>query len=452
VPGAPGLLHTPAEKPKTATEEWLATLQQQQRDIATRGVLLNDAVKQKADAEAAKSMALQASTFQAVADAKDRMAQEASARAQAQKDADAADAQSKARVAEVANRKIDPNRFWHNMSFPQQVLGVLGMALGAFGAARTHSPNFAFQMLQSAVDRDVAAQRDDIQNSKDANAELDKMAHAKYGRSMDQAQFDAHQRLDAYNYALQQSQAQAGSYDSDISQANAQILQQQLQGKVDEEKATIAQQIYGVQRQQEVAKANAAAAPYFAAQKAAKERQEQYNKLVSEGMERGLSLDAASAVALTRMGVVGGKTAAVAGGISYPGMPKEGGAGNKGQQEVQDARAEIQQNIDELRKLADESGRMGLWSADAKARANAIRATIIQKLPLADVGSKRPPSESDRQILEDRVPDVTSSHLWSGSTGPNAQLDVLSKSLAGPAPAAQAPEDVNGAVGFTPGK
>lgn len=306
--GAPATGKPGEPKPLTATQEWLNQLEQQQRDAATRGVLLDDAIKKKADAESAKAIAVQAGTFEATQQAKDRMQQEAAARQSAMKDADEADAQSKQRAIDLGNRKIDPMRVWHNASVPQQILGALAMAFGAFGAALAKTPNFAMQMIQGAVDRDIDAQKTEIQNAKDSNAELAKLSREKYGRAMDQQTFDAHQRLDAYNYAMQQVDASAKTYDSDVASANADVLRQQLQGEVAQQKMGIAQNIYTTKRNVELveeqkrqAAANAQYAAYAAQQKRQQENQKLFRDFTAKFMEGGDDLNTARARALSLM-------------------------------------------------------------------------------------------------------------------------------------------------------
>jgi hypothetical protein len=60
---------------------------------------------------------------------------------------------------DIKNAKIDPNHFWQDKSTGQKIMAVVGMALGAGGAAATGSPNFALQTIQGAVDRDIDAQK-----------------------------------------------------------------------------------------------------------------------------------------------------------------------------------------------------------------------------------------------------------------------------------------------------
>tara|TARA_R100000458_G_scaffold19244_2_gene16845 strand:+ start:13 stop:1521 length:1509 start_codon:yes stop_codon:yes gene_type:complete len=64
----------------------------------------------------------------------------------------------------VLNSEIDPNRIYKSTG--QKIGAALAMALGAAGAALTGTENGAMRILESAIDRDIAAQRMEIENLK----------------------------------------------------------------------------------------------------------------------------------------------------------------------------------------------------------------------------------------------------------------------------------------------
>lgn len=55
--------------------------------------------------------------------------------------------------------KIDPNRFWNNMSGGQKVLGTLAIALGEIGRSRVGGSNVGLDMINKSIDRDIEAQK-----------------------------------------------------------------------------------------------------------------------------------------------------------------------------------------------------------------------------------------------------------------------------------------------------
>lgn len=69
-------------------------------------------------------------------------------------------------VQKASAEQVDPNRLWKNKSTGGKILTGLGVALGAAGAGLLHSgTNGAMQIFQSAIDADIAAQKDNIANS-----------------------------------------------------------------------------------------------------------------------------------------------------------------------------------------------------------------------------------------------------------------------------------------------
>lgn len=64
----------------------------------------------------------------------------------------------------VLNSEIDPNRIYKSTG--QKVGAALAMALGAAGAALTGTENGAMRILETAIDRDIAAQRMEIESLK----------------------------------------------------------------------------------------------------------------------------------------------------------------------------------------------------------------------------------------------------------------------------------------------
>jgi hypothetical protein len=62
----------------------------------------------------------------------------------------------------LAKKTIDPDRFFHNQNIFQSFATILAQAAGAFGAGLTHTPNYAAEMIQNGVDRDIDAQKANI--------------------------------------------------------------------------------------------------------------------------------------------------------------------------------------------------------------------------------------------------------------------------------------------------
>lgn len=98
------------------------------------------------------------------------------------------DAQIKdAALKDYANQKIDPGRLYRGEGgTAKSIAAAIGTAMGAFGAAINKTPNFAMQLIENAIDRDVNAQAAEIAVKKQAadNAVND---YVKSGLSLDQS-------------------------------------------------------------------------------------------------------------------------------------------------------------------------------------------------------------------------------------------------------------------------
>lgn len=64
--------------------------------------------------------------------------------------------------SDIANGHIDPDRYIKSMSTGGRILQGIGLILGGMGAGMTGGPNFAYQKMQTDIDRDIQAQKDDL--------------------------------------------------------------------------------------------------------------------------------------------------------------------------------------------------------------------------------------------------------------------------------------------------
>lgn len=110
------------------------------REAATRNKLVEDAQEaeiKRVEAEAKRGMALRAS----------------------EDDIKAAMEESKA-------MRVDPNKFYADRGTLGTIVAALAMGAGAYGAAMTGTKNFAAEIIENAIDRDIQAQKENIANKK----------------------------------------------------------------------------------------------------------------------------------------------------------------------------------------------------------------------------------------------------------------------------------------------
>jgi len=67
-----------------------------------------------------------------------------------------------ARVKDITDFKIDPNRAWTNTSTPGKISSVIGLIIGGIGAGMTRGPNYAIEALNRVVDNDLMAQKAEL--------------------------------------------------------------------------------------------------------------------------------------------------------------------------------------------------------------------------------------------------------------------------------------------------
>lgn len=120
---------------------------------------IDAATKQEADAEQ-KRQEIERNRQMAAAQLQDASLQR---QAQIQKDYEAkyqaVSAKQDALANDIANGKIDGNRWWDSRDTGQKVSATIGMILGGIGAGMTGGPNQALEIIQNAIGRDMEAQK-----------------------------------------------------------------------------------------------------------------------------------------------------------------------------------------------------------------------------------------------------------------------------------------------------
>jgi len=104
--------------------------------------------------------------------------------------------------------KVDPNRLFHgNGGAANAIASAIAVGLGAFGSSLARSPNYAQQIVQAAIDRDVDSQRDQINRKGQAAQNAVSEVQRKYGLSLDEAASFVKEQQLRYSAARMQMQA-----------------------------------------------------------------------------------------------------------------------------------------------------------------------------------------------------------------------------------------------------
>lgn len=128
----------------------------------------------------------------------------------------------------VANQKIDPKRIFSGDGGTfRAIMSTIGVALGTFGSGMSGGPNYALQIVNSSIDRDIAAQQENLRRrGQQADNAVANFVRA-YGMQPEEAKLAV--RSIAQQYAGQLAQVQAARLGTVQSQEEAAKIAAQLQ-------------------------------------------------------------------------------------------------------------------------------------------------------------------------------------------------------------------------------
>lgn len=167
VPPAPPKVAPPAPKPEAEDRKKLAEL------LKLGAKESKGPAKQTLDWEAQQIEAAQATASVLERESQKLLEEQNKIVALKQKWAE----ESKARVDERRERgqklfdaayskQIDPRRLWASKSTGEKISASIGLILGGMGAGLTRGPNQVLELLNKQIDRDIDAQRSDLENKR----------------------------------------------------------------------------------------------------------------------------------------------------------------------------------------------------------------------------------------------------------------------------------------------
>jgi len=124
-----------------------------------------------------------------------------------------------------ADKKIEPNQFWHNASTGSKIAAGIGLFLGGMSTPFTHQANPAIGIMQAAVDRDIMAQK----NEQGKAHNLWTMNREMLGTDMAANLATQNQLYTGLKYQLMSAAAQ---FQGPIAKANAQRLNAQIDQQI----------------------------------------------------------------------------------------------------------------------------------------------------------------------------------------------------------------------------
>lgn len=120
-------------------------------------------------------------------------------------------------VDQFGTDKIDPNRFWKDRTTGQKILTGVGLFLGAFG----QNGNSAAKVVQDAINRDIDAQKSEIERAKTGVVLQNNVLSAMRDQFGDERAAESAARLAALNQVDNQIKMVAAQYRSPMIQEQA---------------------------------------------------------------------------------------------------------------------------------------------------------------------------------------------------------------------------------------
>lgn len=99
---------------------------------------------------------------------------------------------------QILNKSVDPNRLWASKSSGQKAMAVIGLVLGGIGSGVTGGKNVAYEIFENSIQRDVDAQKAEIEKLKDVGSAKRNMYGLYMEKFKDDRQAEAATKLTMY--------------------------------------------------------------------------------------------------------------------------------------------------------------------------------------------------------------------------------------------------------------
>lgn len=193
--------------------------------------------KRAAEISAFNQQAVAEQRNQAILDARAAESRRIETDYQIQRAKDAAD--------DYNNQKVDPNKFWKEKGTGARVIGAIGVGLGAFGAALTHTPNFALEEINKAIDQNIDAQKEEIAKKGNRVSMENNILAQLRAKGLDDQQAESVARQVYSENAARQVGAIASKYDAPMVKQTAAQMINQLRGQAVQSKMQLAKDAAG---------------------------------------------------------------------------------------------------------------------------------------------------------------------------------------------------------------
>ena len=289
--------------------------------------------------------------------------------------------------ADIARTKIDPSQYWSKGSGFGQALSLLSVAIGGFakGYSGGRLENTGLKMLDQAIDRDIAAQRDNLTTKRGLLAESQSvfsMARQRFGDDQAAAEFTKARQNEMLKNAAARYQGEART---EAMRANAAKLEQHF-GLEERRSDNTVQQLYA---QAEAARLRAAAGA--AAGAASAEEREYDRQLKRKKSEAELDKTKAETEKLQSEARGVGDARKTQGVVSFEGVeyfvPKESA---KDLQAAAGAAAATEKQAEQLIELGKGKWHQLVGTSTVAAKGEVVRSALAAGFAKAKSGGYNP--------------------------------------------------------------
>ena len=142
---------------------------------------------------------------------------------------------------DLASKRVDPERYWANKTTGDKVMAGIGLFFGAFG----QGGNKAVSVISDAIDRDINAQKSDIQTAKDVYTARQGIYSDMFATYKDRRVAEEASRAAYLENAQLEVKRIAAKYAGPETQAKAQMLLGELEQKKQAARAEFAKLVMG---------------------------------------------------------------------------------------------------------------------------------------------------------------------------------------------------------------
>jgi hypothetical protein len=292
----------------------------------------------------------------------------------------------------VSNLKEDPLHWAHSQTTAQKLGYVLAGALGGFLEGFRGTPNRTMEQIRSLQDKDIAAQRAEIEQKKGRLADMKGGLAEAYRRTGNLEQAEALVRATSFEQLDAEQKAYAATSHSATVEAQSRLQSAEFQKAKVEELA----KYYAYQP------AHTAAAGGVTP-KMLEEARAYYKEAAASG--KNVSFDDALLEVVSEHAGHGAFGSATFGKTEKPG----GAAGAEKSAEKVRAYDNAIDKLERIRAMVKEGGS---FSRSRTAEGETLTAALINELARAETGGTRAPSEPEQELIKKQLPHDPNAFQW----------------------------------------